>query len=172
MWTEWGSGEKPLSLGSRAWGSRGLGFRAVDTRCQNLLCAPLWAGGTESRLPALSRSQSLGLGHTGKRCHLLLLQRQSWRGGSQCRRLPALSAFPPSPVSPLWARSAGTSDGSEGRCGHCVPFQGMDPVTDILFSTLKVSFCGSKPCIFKKHYKRKHYVKKRDKSHPKSRHVH
>lgn len=93
-------GEKPLSLGSQAWGSQGLGFRAAGTGGQNLLCAPLWAGGKESRLPALSRSQYLGLGHTGKRGRLLLLQRPSRHGGSQCRSLPVLSAFPPSPLFP------------------------------------------------------------------------
>lgn len=172
-----GGGEKPLPLGSpawgssawgspawcsQAWGSQGLGFWATGTGCQHVLCAPLWAGGEGSRLPALSRAQYLGLGHTGKRCHLQLLRRQSWQGDGRCRGPPARSAFPPSPLSPAspecvpsLGQVCGTSPGlapggSEGRCAHCVPFQGMDPVRDILFSTLKVSFCGSKPCIFKK----------------------
>lgn len=114
-----GGGEKPLPLGSpawgssawgspawcsQAWGSQGLGFRATGTGCRHVLCAPLWAGGEGSRLPALSRVQYLGLGHTGKRCHLQLLRRQSWHGDGGCRGPPARSAFPPSPLSPASPR--------------------------------------------------------------------
>lgn len=123
---EVGSSPRDLELPSdtRALGetlteslSEGLGSSAHDSRQRlGLLPGPLpvtpafFAFVSKETLPWLplnrklaslkAKQNQLGLGHTGKRCHLQLLRRQSWHGDGRCRGPPARSAFPPSPLSP------------------------------------------------------------------------
>lgn len=145
----------------RAWGSEPRAPGA--SMCSVRLCGLVARGADFLFSPGRSTWVSVTLGN-GVICSCFEGRAGTVTAGAEARPLappflPLLCLLLRQSVSlscvPSLGQVCGTSPGlapggSEGRCAHCVPFQGMDPVRDILFSTLKVSFCGSKPCIFKK----------------------